>query len=515
MLQTALHTPEYFTVTFELVPRQGFNRDHVDPLLDFARQAREDGRITALSITDNPGGNPALAPVAIGAELVEIGIEPLIHFSLKDKNRNQIGSHIYLYQRLYLRSLLVMGGDFPNSGYYGRGKPVYDLDSIQTLQLLKDMENGRYPDRSDRRRNQYPAPSIFKGCVVSPFKVTEAEQVWQYTKLLRKIRAGADFVITQVGFDIRKFQELKAFLDERGIKIPLLANVFIPTLPLARALATGKIPGILLPEDLVTGMEAEAAAGADKARLDRAALMVSRLKKCGYQGVHLGGSRLLFQDVAYVLDRVEELDREDLSNHADYDFPIPGTWYYFQHPLSDDKETKETKAVEGAEFPAPPAPCTPLAPGTVPGAVRMHRLGHTLLFTRQYFTGRLFARFCLFCAKGPRRLNLLLRLEKTIKRLVYNCQMCGDCTLYHSAFLCPQWHCPKRLTNGPCGGSNQGRCEVHPEHLCFWIRVYNRLDSRTTLASLVDLPHLPPKDWRREKTSSWVNFFSDQQKQED
>ncbi|MCI5220709.1 MAG: hypothetical protein D3914_16335, partial [Candidatus Electrothrix sp. LOE2] len=29
-------------------------------------------------------------------------------------------------------------------------------------------------------------------------------------------------------------------------------------------------------------------------------------------------------------------------------------------------------------------------------------------------------------------------------------------------FLCPQWHCPKRLTNGPCGGSNEGRCEVHP-----------------------------------------------------
>ncbi|MCI5150812.1 MAG: methylenetetrahydrofolate reductase, partial [Candidatus Electrothrix sp. MAN1_4] len=79
MLETALNTPEYFTITFELVPRQGFARKQVDPLLDFAREAREDGRITALSITDNPGGNPALAPVAIGAELMEIGIEPLVH----------------------------------------------------------------------------------------------------------------------------------------------------------------------------------------------------------------------------------------------------------------------------------------------------------------------------------------------------------------------------------------------------------------------------------------------------
>ncbi|MCI5138535.1 MAG: methylenetetrahydrofolate reductase, partial [Candidatus Electrothrix sp. AR1] len=261
MFQTALNTPEYFTITFELVPRHGFNGDHVDSLLDFARQAREDGRITALSITDNPGGNPALAPVAIGTELVEIGVEPLVHFSLKDKNRNQIGSHLYLYQRLHLRSLLVMGGDFPNSGYYGQGKPVYDLDSIQALQLLKDMESGRYPDRTGKLKKQYPTPNIFKGCVVSPFKTTEAEQVWQYAKLLRKIRAGADFVITQVGFDIRKFEELTEFIGEQGIKIPLLANVFIPTLPLARAFSAGKTPGIILSEKLVGRMEAEAAAG--------------------------------------------------------------------------------------------------------------------------------------------------------------------------------------------------------------------------------------------------------------
>ncbi len=499
MLRTALNTPDEFTVTFELVPRQGFNRKQVDPLLDFAQQAKADGRIKALSLTDNPGGNPALAPVAIGTELVKIGIEPLIHFSLKDKNRNQIGSHIYLNQRLRLRSLLVMGGDFPNPGYYGRGKPVYDLDSIQVLRLLKDMENGRYPDRTGTRQKQYPAPDILKGCVVSPFKATEAEQVWQYVKLLHKIRAGADFVVTQVGFDIRKFEELTAFLDEQGIKIPLLANVFIPTLPLARALSASKIPGILLSEKLVERMEAEAAAGADQARLDRAAFMVSRLKKCGYQGVHLGGVSLLFKDIAYVLDRVEQLDREGLPDNADYDFPVAGTWYYFQHRPPGNKEKKVAE---------------PLTPGTVLGTAWMHKLGYALLFTDQYVTGKLFARFCLFCAQGQRRLNILFWLEKIIKRQVYDCQMCGECTLSLSAFLCPQWHCPKRLVNGPCGGSNQGRCEVHPERLCFWVRVYNRLDNQTTLASLAAPPPLPPKDWHREKTSSWVNFFSDQQKEQ-
>ncbi|RWX49435.1 Methylene-tetrahydrofolate reductase C terminal, partial [Candidatus Electrothrix communis] len=223
------------------------------------------------------------------------------------------------------------------------------------------------------------------------------------------------------------------------------------------------------------------------------------LKKCGYQGVHLGGANLQFKDIAYVLDRVEQLDREGIPDNAGYDFPVPGTWYYFQHPLPGDKGNMTTE---------------PLALGTVLGTTWMHKLGHTLLFTNQYVTGKLFARFCLFCARERRRLNILLWLEKTIKRQVYNCQMCGECTLSHSAFLCPQWHCPKRLINGPCGGSNQGRCEVHPERLCFWVRVYNRLDNQTSLASLADTPHLSPKDWQREKTSSWVNFFSDQQKEE-
>ncbi|MCI5116135.1 MAG: hypothetical protein D3921_14155 [Candidatus Electrothrix sp. AW1] len=516
MFQTALSIPDEFTVTFELVPRQGFDRQQVDPLLDFAQQAKEDGRIKALSITDNPGGNPALAPVAIGTELVKIGIEPLIHFSLKDKNRNQIGSHIYLYQRFRLRSLLVMGGDFPHRGYYGQGKPVYDLDTIQVLQLLKDMENGHYPDHRSGK-NQYPTPSILKGCVVSPFKATEAEQIWQYVKLLHKIRAGADFVVTQVGFDIRKFKELTTFLATQEIKIPLLANVFLPALPLARILAAGKVPGILFPDKLLQRMEAENLAGADHARFDRAALLISHLKRCGYQGVHLGGTKLLFQDIAYVLDRVEELDKvdkEELPDTEDYDFPIPRAWYYFQHPLTkgtkDARDAKEEKNGEKNED-IPQA----LAPGMAPGMVWLHRLGHIFLFTDQYITGRFFARFCLFCAQGRHRLNVLVWLEKVIKRQVYNCQMCGDCSLSCSTFLCPQWHCPKRLVNGPCGGSTHGKCEIYPDRNCFWVQVYNRLDRQTTLEELAALPHLPPKDWSREKTSSWVNFFFDQQKAQD
>ena len=137
----------------------------------------------------------------------------------------------------------------------------------------------------------------------------------------------------------------------------------------------------------------------------------------------------------------------------------------------------------------------------------MHELSNHLLFSDRTLSGRLFGRFCLFCARGKYRTSVLCAVEKFIKRLLFTCRMCGDCTLAHSAYLCPQSGCPKRLVNGPCGGSWKGYCEVFPERCCFWVRVYNRLDPQTTIKTLTDSPPLPPKDWALEKTSSWINYF--------
>jgi methylenetetrahydrofolate reductase (NADPH) len=490
--KTSLTNPNEFTTAFELVPGPSFGGKQVERLLEFSKKAKADGRIKALSITDNPGGNSALAPVAIGEELLKIGIEPLIHFSLKDKNRSQVASHIFLYQRLLMHSLLVMGGDFPKPGYYGQARPVYDLDTMQALQLMQDMENGCYPDhQSKKEQDQFPPPTLFKGCVVSPFKTTEAEQVWQYAKLLQKVQAGADFIITQLGYDMRKFTELRTFLKQNNINLPVLGNVFIPSLPVARALATGSIPGVLFANKLVAKMEIEAAAGDTRARLDRAASMIVCLKKLGLQGVHLGGNNLSFEDIEHVLDRVEQMEGITELSDLDCDYPIKDRWYFFTSEQNGAGKVK----------------MTPLKPGTRPGTARIHELTHHLLFSEQTFTGRLFGRFCLFCARGKYPTKTLRAVERFIKRILFNCRMCGDCTLARSAYLCPQSGCPKQLVNGPCGGSRKGYCEVFPERRCFWVRVYERLDPHTTIKTLTESPPLHPKDWALEKTSSWINHF--------
>ena len=478
----SLTDPDQFTLTYELVPGQGAGGKKVDRLLDFARQAKDDGRITALSVTDNAGGHPALAPVAIGTEIKKIGLEPLVHFSLKDKNRNQVESHLFLYQREEFKYLLVLGGDFPKTGYCGQAKPVFDLDTIQTIELIEHVKAGRYHCLHDLPDN--PASFSFScGCVVSPFKMTEAEQVWQYVKLLKKIKAGAQFIITQLGFDLDKHKELLLFLRQHHIEVPVLANVFVPSPKVAQIMADGKVPGALIPSGLARKMSLET----KEERLNRAGNMIAILKGQGYGGVHLGGNGLKFSDVCYILDRADEQYPNWQELYAQVTYATPNIWSLYQ---GNNQHVQRS-----------------LKPGKHSAGKKINALFHSLLFEQKNITAQLFGKVCLFCASKPLLNRLLTGTEWIIKAILFSCRMCGDCTLSHSTYLCPQSGCPKKLVNGPCGGSSNGRCEVFPDRFCFYVRVYNRLDQSCTLDHLGEQPVLQPKDWALEQSSSWINHF--------
>jgi len=73
------------------------------------------------------------------------------------------------------------------------------------------------------------------------------------------------------------------------------------------------------------------------------------------------------------------------------------------------------------------------------------------------------------------------------------CIGCGDCILDKTAGLCPLARCPKGVLNGPCLGSNQGKCEVYPENDCVWYLIYKRLKELNQLDKLKEI--IPPKNW--------------------
>ena len=130
-----------FTITFELVPGRGSGGKRLEKILNLAEQAKDDGRIKAFSITDNPGGHPALSPTSLGLDIQALGISPLIPFSLKDKNRNMVESQLFECHRHDLLNLLVLGGDYPRYGFQGQAMPVFDLDSTQLLTLIEQLRH--------------------------------------------------------------------------------------------------------------------------------------------------------------------------------------------------------------------------------------------------------------------------------------------------------------------------------------------------------------------------------------
>src|SRR5690606_34672743 len=127
------------SVTWELVPGRGAKEPQQEFAVQAAEQAAKGGKVHALTITDNPGGNPAMLADYLGMEVFQKGIEPLVHFTCKDKNRNQMESQLYALDRAGVRNLLVMTGDYPVTGFKGRPKPVFDLDPVHVLELIEEM----------------------------------------------------------------------------------------------------------------------------------------------------------------------------------------------------------------------------------------------------------------------------------------------------------------------------------------------------------------------------------------
>ncbi len=110
-------------------------------------------------------------------------------------------------------------------------------------------------------------------------------------------------------------------------------------------------------------------------------------------------------------------------------------------------------------------------------------------------------------SSGERRLSgAMLLFENAVKIPVFRCQRCGECILSHTAFICSQ-RCPKRLRNGPCGGTRpKGRCEVYPERQCVWHQIVrrSRIMRRSGFLRRMEKMH----NWDLEKTSAWLNVFT-------
>ena len=116
----------------------------------------------------------------------------------------------------------------------------------------------------------------------------------------------------------------------------------------------------------------------------------------------------------------------------------------------------------------------------------------------------------LFKLLGYDRLEKPLRVvEKAIKGLLFDCQMCGKCTLSSSGMSCPM-NCPKSIRNGPCGGVRlDGHCEVKPEMRCVWVEAWRGSQQMRDSQAIRQVQI--PVDNLLKGSSSWLRAVRDEQ----
>ena len=486
--QTDIADSNHFVITLELVPGASYQGLALDTVKKIAEDALDDGRVSAVTITDNPGGNPSLSPDVIGKEIVDRGMDVIVHFTCRDANRGGIESRALQLARMGMRNILALTGDYSGRGFGGQGMPVFDMDSTSLICFLKMLgERSRREARSDE--------SFCTGCAVSPFKSTEAETFAQYYKLCKKIAAGARFVITQVGYDVRKFRELLQIRQVFGLHVPILGSVYVLRPPAAKIMNRGAIPGAVVTENLLEAVRREwqDKEQGEAAAVERAARLAVVLKGLGYQGVHVGGVHKSFITLAAILDRMEQIENRWREFLPDFDHPQKEGFYVFDETSLDSPFS--------ATLPAPDSRATLLEKTHF----QVLRLMHDYFFRFESPLAPGLRAVCtrLNATPGGRRLAFLI--EDPIKKWLLSCKGCGDCGIQHLAFLCPESQCPKHIRNGACGGSSNGRCEVYPDRPCVWVRVYNRLAATGRVPEMAH-DFVAPRNWALNETSSWLNF---------
>jgi methylenetetrahydrofolate reductase (NADPH) len=479
---------DQFIFTMELVPKAESTGRSIDTILQFAKQAKLDGRLSAVSITDNPGGHPSLSPDVLGKEILDSGMDVIVHFTCRDMNRMGIESRALQLRRMGMKHILALTGDYTSKGFGGEGAPVFDIDSVLLLCQLSLLNH--------TPKNKEESDAFFLGCAVSPFKWTEPEIYAQYYKLCKKISSGADFIITQLGYDARKFQELIQFLKMMTIRIPALASIYFLTPKSARVMYSGRIPGAVVRKDLFETIKQEWETDPRKgyfASIERAARLAAICKGLGYKGVHICGIHRNFKTVTRIMDRMVEIQHQWPEFLDGFNYSKSDDFYVFvKHPrtwLSDDVLIPQRKMA---------------------GSFQKMHFKFLYLMNRIFFRlntpyGYYYKKICKYLDQNRFGYDLVKSFEDGMKQILLACRRCGDCGIEHVGFLCPESQCPKHIRNGACGGSRDGKCEVDADRFCVWYLAYTRLATIHKQADL-SVGCVPPRMWELNNTSSWVNY---------
>ncbi|MBS3784394.1 MAG: methylenetetrahydrofolate reductase [Anaerolineae bacterium] len=237
----------HFAVTGELGPPTGADRSVISEKAEHLK-----GIVDAVNITDNQTAVARMSSIAVGAMLVNLGLEPVIQMTVRDRNRLAIQADLFGAWALGARNLLCLTGDHMTFGNHPETKGVYDMDSVQLLQMMRDMGEKGVAQSGDELEEP---PSFFLGAAANPFAPPYEYRPY---RLAKKVQAGAKFIQTQCTYNLPRFKEYM----QRAGDLGLLDDVYV-MMGVTPLKSTGmawymanNVPGLDVPEDVVKRMRA-------------------------------------------------------------------------------------------------------------------------------------------------------------------------------------------------------------------------------------------------------------------
>lgn len=232
----------HFAFTGELGPPQGSNVEVVRKKASYLK-----GVVDAVNVTDNQTAVVRMASWATCLFLLQEGIEPNLQMVCRDRNRIAMQSDILGAYAHGIRNILCLSGDHQQFGNHPFTKGVFDIDSIQLIDLVKRMRDEKKFLSGD---DIDVAPQMFIGAAENPF----AEPFeWRAHRLAKKVAAGVDFIQTQCIYDMKMFREWINQVNDMGLseKVHILAGITpLKSGGMARYMAKN-VSGIIIPDEII------------------------------------------------------------------------------------------------------------------------------------------------------------------------------------------------------------------------------------------------------------------------
>lgn len=260
-----------FLLTSEIGPPKGIETER---LLEDAELIR--ARVDAINVTDLQSSVMRLGSLAVCSLLKQKGFEPVFQVTCRDRNRLALQSDILSAAALGIEDLLILTGDHTTLGDHPEAKPVFDLDSVQLLQVVRKLQQG-----VDMKGNKLEgaAPKFCVGAVVNPGADPLEPQI---IKMEKKIEAGAEFFQTQAIYDVKVFENFLSRI--KHLKAPILGGiVLLKSAGMARYM-NKNVAGVFVPDNFIKEMEE--AKDKSAASIDIAARLIKEIKPM-CQGIHI------------------------------------------------------------------------------------------------------------------------------------------------------------------------------------------------------------------------------------